>query len=390
MKFSSATEKAFMAAFFFLPVSKALMFISLGATFLFLVSSGGLAKAKQSWQLFPWMIPALILSVLPLLSLLIHNNPQQNLPYLNLSYYWLIAFIVFLAASQMSIVPWIRAFLWGTFVAFCYVQLNQQGWLQLPSNPSAWSNTIMFSQFMALGIALLSILYKDEKKWNLRMLYLTGMALFFWGVATHEGRTGMLSVLILLPWIFCNIFGRKYSGKILIACLIAGAILASSSMVQKRFDAAVNDLQLFEKNVSNTSLGYRFEMWGTAWEIFRTHPILGAGPAAFREKWKKDSLPDNNLVEPHNAFAFFASSYGLIGLASLIWLYAALLWTGWTNRRSFEGSIIFVFAVICISGSFTNTMFTGAISRSLIMLFIGLQGSLLRTVSKPGLQQQKI
>jgi O-antigen ligase len=392
MKFRIASENAFCAAFFFLPVSKPLMFLSLGTAFLLFMASGGLANIRQSWQTFPWVMPALILSALPWVALLVHSDPhQQSESHLHLGYYWLMAFMVFLVSSQMSIVPWMRAFLWGTFAVFCYSQLNQNGLLQFNSVPSALNNTIMFSQFLALGIALLSILYKHENKWRVKTFYLTGMAVFFWGVAAGSGRTGMLTVLILLPWIFSNIFGREYRRKVLIGCLIAGALLAMSPMVQHRIGQAVNDLQSLEKNVTETSIGYRFEMWGTAWDIFRAHPILGEGPSAFKNEWNKQPQSDNAkaFVEPHNAFFFYASSYGFIGLAALIWLYAALLWTGWTHRYSLEGGICFAFAVVCIAGSFTNTMFAGTVSRSLVMLFIGLQGSLLYAASKPILRQQK-
>lgn len=390
MKLRFASEKAFLAVFFLLPISKPLMFIAFCAASVLFIASGSMKKVKQSWQTLPWMMPALILSVLPLLSLLIHSEPKQNFQYFNLSYFWLIALVIFLASSQMSIAPWMRAFLCGTCIAFCYTKLNQHGWLELPSAPSALGNLILFSQFLALGILLCSILYRHESKRYMKALYLCGIAIFFWGLTENGSRAGMLDILIFFPFIFYNLFGRENRGKMLAGCLVAILLMASSPTVQLRVHAAVSDLQLFEKKVTETSIGYRFEMWGTAWEIFRAHPILGAGPSAFKKEWNKTPKKEDAkaFVEPHSAFAFFASSYGLIGLLTLIWLYTALLWTGWTHRRTFEGSIIFVFAVICVVGSFTNTMFVGAVSRSLIMLFIGLQGSLL-VASNPALQPEK-
>ena len=390
MKLRLASEKAFLAVFFFLPISKPLMFIAFCVASILFIASGNMTKVRQSWHTLPWMIPGLILSVLPLLSLLIHSEPKQNFQYFNLSYFWLIALVIFLASSQISITPWIRAFLCGTFIALCYSKLNQYGWVELPSAPLALGNLILFSQFLALGILLFSILYRHERKRHMKALYLSGIAIFFWGLTENGSRSGMLSVLIFLPFIFYSIFGRKNRGKMFAGCLVVILLMALSPKVQQRVNAAVSDLQQFENKITNTSIGYRFEMWRTAWEIFRAHPILGAGPSAFTKEWNKTPQTKEAMVfvEPHNAFAFFASSYGLIGLFTLIWLYTALLWTGWTHRQTFEGSIIFVFAVIFVVGSFTNTMFTGAVSRALIMLFIGLQGSLLAT-SNSVLQRQK-
>lgn len=379
VKLQNATEKAFGAVFLFLPISKPLLFISLFVALLLFVASGGFSKAIRSWRTLPWVAPALVLAILPLLSLVAHRHFGPQFSYLDLSYYWLFALISFLAASQMRILPWMRMLLCGIFIVFCHTQLVVAGWWQFGQAPSASANSILYSQFLAVGIVLYSILFKHEDDRRRKIIYLIGIGLFSLGLVSGNGRTGILIVIVLLPFISSNLFNRHSLGKFVFVCLVASVVILMSPKVQTRIEAAVNDFQLFQTGVTESSIGYRFEMWKTAWQVFRTHTLIGASPSGFVAAW--ESRPGEEgakaFVEPHNAFMFYASSYGLIGLGALIWLYAALLWTGWAHRQRLEGGIVFAFAVSCIVASLTNTLFMGAVSHAWVMLFIGLQGSLM-------------
>lgn len=386
-----ATNNAFGAAFFFLPVSKPLLYFLLLAALLLFTASGDFVKAVRNWRTLPWTAPAIVLALLPLSSSLMHGNSDLQFTNLQLSYYWLFAFLVFLAASQMHIVPWIHAFLGGVFLVLCYTQLAARGWWPFKYAPSASANYILYSQFLAAALVLLSVLYKHADSQRKKLVYLTCMGLFFFGVASGNGRTGLLIVVILLPYIFLNIFRKQNISKVILACLVAFLVLAMSPAVQTRINNAVQDVTLFRQDVTETSLGYRFEMWETAWDVFCKNPVFGASPAAFRGAWVNKVSKDRakEFREPHNAFLFYASSYGVIGLVSLIGLYLALLWTGWRQRHSLEGGIVFAFALIVVLSSFTNTIFMGAVSLAWLMLFIGLQGGLLHTSSvvKPRKEQ---
>lgn len=380
LKSGMAAEAAFAAAFFLLPLSKSLTYTALLAAFVMFFASERFVEARHSWRMQPWVLPALALAVVPWLSLLIHRHAAQEPFYLYLSYYWLLAFVTWLAAGTMRIQSWIRAFLAGVLIVFCYVEIRFPGQLDSATGLAALGNYILYSQFLAVAVVLLSILYRHEARRHWRLLYLAGMSVFFFGLVSGSGRSGLLAVVVLLPFIIGNLFPGLSRTKILLGCLIAVVIVLMSPKVQTRISAGVNDLKLLQHDNAQTSLGYRAEMWKTAWQVWREHPVLGAGPYGFREEWHKRTLSDEAqaFVEPHNAFLFYASSYGLLGLGALVWLYAALLRTGWRERHSLEGGIAFAVAVIVIFGSLTNTMFMGATSRAWLMLFIGLQGALLQ------------
>ncbi|WP_147376816.1 O-antigen ligase family protein [Noviherbaspirillum saxi] len=377
----AAAQYAMTAAFFFLPLSKPLLYITLLVASILFICSERFVEAWRGFRPQPWLAPALLLAILPGLSLLLHEDPGHT--ELNLSYYWIAAFIVYLASSRMPVMPWIRAFVAGVFIVFCYVQIRFPGEVHLATGLAALGNYILYSQLLAIATVLLSILYKHDSRRIVRLACLAGMGLFFIGLVSGDGRSGLLSLLLLLPLVVGNMVAQKNRKLVLVGCLIGLLLVGLSPRVQKRINEGISDLKLMQQDRKETSLGYRVDMWNTAAEVVRAHPVFGAGQGGFARAWNNRHLTAEakGFVEPHNAFLFFASSYGLVGLAALLWLYAAVLWTGWRHRQSFEGGVVFAFAVVCIVGSMTNTMFMGAVSHAWLMLFIGLQGSLLR----PGL-----
>ncbi|KQV47718.1 O-antigen ligase [Duganella sp. Root336D2] len=384
VKLLNATQKAYALAFFFLPLSKALLFISLAIAFMLFVAGGGFARALRSWRTLPWTVPAAILAILPGLSLLIHPASTRLIVHSEASYYWIIAVMTFLAASQMRILPWLRALVGGIFIGFLYAQLPYKAWWPLDP-PSLIANYILYSQFLAIGVVMLSILFKYETNKGIRTAYAAAMALFFIGLTSGMGRTGMWVVLVLLPFIITNLFAKQNRAKAALLCVAACAALLMAPTVQKRIKDAASDVQLLQQNVTQTSLGYRMEMWKTAWGVFRAHPMLGGGAAGFEDAWSRQPRAEEAkaFVEPHNAFLFYASFYGIFGLLALVWLYAALLLTGWRRRQSLEGRIVLAFALVLVLCSFTNTVFMGSVSRAWVMLFLGLQGALLCTSAQP-------
>lgn len=372
----AAAQFALIVTFFTLPLSKPAFFLCLLAAIILFVASSHFAMAWRNMKLLPWMPPALVLAALPLLSFFIHGDSEQA--EFNLSYYWVAAFLIYLAAGRLPIRPWMWAFTAGVFVVFCYVQVFFPGRVEFARGLSALGNYILYSQFLAIGVVLLSILRRHEQRRWLKLACLAGMALFFYGLVSGDGRSGLVSLLILLPMVVANLFVRSNRSLILVGCLVALMLVVMSPRVQKRIDAGINDIRLMQQDQKNTSLGYRYDMWQTALDVIVEYPVLGAGPSGFGKAWNRRHLTPEavHFIEPHNAFLFYAASYGLVGLAALLWLYAAMLWTGWRCRHSMEGSIVFAFAVICVVGSLTNTMFMGAVSLAWMMMFIGLQGSL--------------
>ena len=75
-----------------------------------------------------------------------------------------------------------------------------------------------------------------------------------------------------------------------------------------------------------SSVSDRFFMWGTGWEIFKAHPIIGNGlNTFFREfmKYRNDEWKGKKGAYAHNCYLQMAADTGVVGLAGFLFLIAA-------------------------------------------------------------------
>jgi len=378
MPSSRATSAAFGAAFFFLPLSKPLTFASLAVAAVLLIAGGGLRDAIRVRRLPPWGGAAVALAALPVLSLFVHADGLANTEYLSLSYYWLFALLVHEAAKRMPISGWLLAYVAGTLVTFAYAQAKALGWSGMASEPTALRNAILYSQVLAVGIIVCALLHRESMRRGARIAYWAAIGLLAYGLANGMGRTGWVTLLVLMPLVVASLLPARGLRVVIAGCAVGAIALMMTPAAQMRIGHLAQDLASLRVGETRGSLGYRLEMWRTAGHVFAQHPLVGAGPKAFQREWPQ-RFPDRleRFAEPHNAYVFYAAAYGLPGLAALLLLFAANLVRGWRHRDVLAGSLTFAFAVVCILGSLTNTMLVGTTSALMMMLFIGLQGNLL-------------
>jgi len=66
-----------------------------------------------------------------------------------------------------------------------------------------------------------------------------------------------------------------------------------------------------------TSVSARFEYWRAAWEITKSHPVLGSGPGTFSVAYKKIKAPGAEMTRlAHNNYLEQASDSGVLGFFS--------------------------------------------------------------------------
>lgn len=393
MTYSTATSYAFGAAFFFLPISKPLTLVSLGLGAVLLVAalaSGALPRIPGARASRPpaWGIAALVLAVLPMLSLFVHADGFANAEYLALGYYWLLALLVHEASRRMRIEGWLVAFVGGTLLVFAYVQLRTLGWQPPGSEPSALRNAILYSQFLLAGILVCALLHRSATRRGPRIACWIAIGLLAFGLASGTGQgpaggtrlSGALALLALMPLLATCLLPARRARAVVAACVLGGAALLATPPVQTRIGQAVEDVAQWRQANPRTSLGYRLEMWRTAGALLREHPLTGSGPRAFQRAWA-ERFPgqEERFDDPHNVYLFYAAAYGLPGLTALLLLFAALVHRGWRHLATLAGGLTFGFAVFCVLAGIANTLFLGTTSALMLMLFIGLQGALARS-----------
>jgi putative inorganic carbon (HCO3(-)) transporter len=66
-----------------------------------------------------------------------------------------------------------------------------------------------------------------------------------------------------------------------------------------------------------TSVSARFDYWRAAWEITKSHPILGSGPGTFSVAYKKIKAPGAEMTRlAHNNYLEQASDSGVFGFVA--------------------------------------------------------------------------
>ena len=139
-----------------------------------------------------------------------------------------------------------------------------------------------------------------------------------------------------------------------------------------------------------SSIGDRFFMWGTSWEIFKAHPVIGNGLNTFFlsfKKYRNDEWKDKKGSYAHNCYIQMAGDVGIVGLAGFAWLIFSYFGSVIKNLKKIEdkffnsilwGISIGVFAFLIHSFFDTNlyslnlaTLFWASIgiSRGVIKVF---------------------
>jgi len=130
---------------------------------------------------------------------------------------------------------------------------------------------------------------------------------------------------VLLLYFFVVTFGRR---GLAVAVLLGAALFVSAYFGSEIFHARTNVAasQLEDWRVgepSKDSVGLRLEWYTTSLKLIREDPLIGSGtgsfPAAYARAVEGQSMAATE--NPHNEYFLIAVQIGLIGLASLVYLF---------------------------------------------------------------------
>lgn len=128
--------------------------------------------------------------------------------------------------------------------------------------------------------------------------------------------------------------------------------LVFSQSIAKRYDAAVNDINLYQQGKGNTSLGARFAMYEAGLIIFKDAPLSWRS-ADERSYEVSELIKQDKTLSPvrlftnihlHNEIIESASLKGIVGILSIIAFYAALMFSVYYYRSL--GLFAFSLAII--------------------------------------------
>ncbi|MGB4600683.1 MAG: O-antigen ligase family protein [Trichlorobacter sp.] len=370
-----------------LPLAPAPAGVAVALLMSYWLFSGICWSERRLWLSQDWFVPAMFLFVLPWVGLLWSPDVATGLKDAERSIYWIYG----LAAATVSYRRYaprmlVFGFLAGLLVNVLVSVLQYLQLLPMYKGPGyGFLNHITYSLLLVAGMLFLAYLYREQKKWLVRLIILGGMFLLGWNLAIGVSRAGYLAFILAMPWMLSVMFSRRQIVWIVLSCLLATGALASSSVVRSRMAEIRQDVQEYKHGHGATSVGLRFHMWVGALKIWKAHPVFGVGTGGYRQALKKVVSPEYAIfTHPHNSVLYMAASYGAVGVLVFGWFVYVVLRRGWRTRATVTGRIILVLFFVIGVGSITDTQIMGHATGALLGFIGGLATGSLETDDESG------
>jgi O-antigen ligase len=163
---------------------------------------------------------------------------------------------------------------------------------------------------------------------------------------------------LLMLWAYRRHFSsHKHRRLLLVLTLVAlVTLLPLAAGGGKRFLGALKPGPESALVLNESETG-RVNMWRFGWNVFLEHPILGAGPGAFRslvlEHRQAGGRPHLAHFHAHQAFIQVLAETGLLGFFGFLALNLAPLSLIWPHRRSRDPETFFwVWAALAVNLQF--------------------------------------
>ncbi len=363
------------------------------------ILSGRFLADTKVWLKSATALPVTGMVLLPWIGLLYTPSPAGGLSTAVRGYYWLYPIaLAQLMEYERSPDLFVNLLLAGLFMNSVASFLQVAHFLPLRyGTPSGFlgisSPWITYTLLLTLGICIASFYFRKAVGKKAKIIYALLMIQFFVAIGFVGGRSGYVAFILLAPLLVYNLTGRKHLGRIIILSTLMVAALFTFPVVQSRFSQARTDLVLYTQGNVNTSVGLRLHMWTIAFAEIRSHPLSGIGTSGFKRIWEQDkkdrSLPVYD--HPHNSFLYMLVSFGIPGLAVFCWLLFVMLKAGWKAFDSVMGFSLFVFTLIFVIGSLTDTQLLVFPTAILLILFSGVAAALeaQQTRGRPGIAQKE-
>jgi len=212
-----------------------------------------------------------------------------------------------------------------------------------------------------------SILSETRGAWVAVPAFLI-IILFHW--RRYLNPLQLISICILIFLIFLSVY--KMPGS-----RIASRVqLVYEGVKNYTYDGEVNKR-------SATAEAERIEGWLAAWEIYKEHPVLGAGPGSFKPKVLKmiaegkRSQIISRYSQPHSVYLSVMADCGTFGILALLAIFIVPLWATVSGiKRSEGGAAVGYAGLILIVGfmhfGLTETIFGRNINISFYIIMLAV------------------
>lgn len=331
-----------------------------------------------------WALPVGAVVLLHWAGLLYTSDPGSGLGFALKTHYWVFALAAAGAASgRHDADALVKSLLAGLAVASIAHIAVFTGLVGAPEKYRAgFINPITYGLLLTFGLVLLSH-YSGVAATSARrllcasgmLLYLTSLSLF----AGAPGRTALLPLFAVTPIIVHNMAGRRGRLWTLGATVAAAGALFFLPVVQGTIADAAHQVSAYYAGAPDSPVGLRLHMWSGAMRIFLENPLFGVGTGGYEAEMARYAvagLPQGfSASQPHNSFLYMAASFGLSGLAAIVWLFYELAREAWGKKETAAGRAALSFVIIMTAASLTDSQVLQVHSGMLLAMLAGLMAA---------------
>ena len=333
-----------------------------------------------------------ILFILGLLSLLWSSNIDFAINKLLL---WVITFFSFILALNISSrFESILILCYGLFLMSLVIATI--GVLQVLFDPftltqasppaSTFGNKNIATQVIVLTFPISLLIYLSERTQGIKLwLFTIGLSITMAYVFFSTSRAAYISistqlVLITIYFVFNKNEIKKplsFNKSKLYAILYL--FLLTIFLIHLIPSSDSNVIEISNKNAPGviSTVGYRFDIWKTALNMFFDHPILGSGIGSFASNIANEGYASwniNNTFKAHNDIIELIVELGSLGLILFIIIVTSLCFALFfiIRRSVLEAQIFYYLVFVSLVGSFINLQFSFPYQMPVPLLLFGL------------------
>lgn len=200
------------------------------------------------------------------------------------------------------------------------------------------TNPIYFGGLsLAFAVILLARVHDHTIGWRGRAVITAAILMATSASILSASRGAWLVLPLTIPLYWLTLGANQSRGRrvaVILSCTVIAAvvILNPYNPVGERSGEALSDLRHVSAGMHGEgTLWRRMVMWQIAWQGFLDHPLRGQGPGGFKaalESAVDQGFPSPDFLayrHPHSAYLSALSQAGLLGLLSLLLLFAYVL-----------------------------------------------------------------
>jgi O-antigen ligase len=236
--------------------------------------------------------------------------------------------------------------------------------------------------FLNAGILIASYYFRWRKRMRSKAYFLIIIALFIFSIALTRGRSGYLTLLLILPIVIYNIMNGKRLLIAFLLCLLVCGLISYSPFVQERVTETLVDIQARLRMKNEMAWGEKYSemedrvyMWYWAVKMFAKNPVFGVGTGGYDQTMKQGGA-EVVMPHPHSNYLHVASNFGLLGISIFVWLFYVLLRRGWIHRRDPVGYFVLSGILVFLIGGLNDTHLLDAGTAFFLAVLTGLQTAL--------------